>query len=54
MHITRDGRRIETISLADTRVAMEGLAQCLSQVWAAGKGETDGARVQLSGDAKAI
>jgi hypothetical protein len=54
MHITRAGQRIETVSLADTRVAMQGLAQCLSQVWTAGKGETDGAAVQLSRDAKAI
>jgi hypothetical protein len=55
MHITRDGRRIETVSLADARVAMQGLAQCLSQVWAeGGKGASDGAAVQLSGDAKAI
>jgi hypothetical protein len=55
MHITRDGKRVETVSLADTKVAMQGLAKCLSQVWAAGgKGETEGAAVQLSADAKAI
>jgi hypothetical protein len=55
MHITRNGQRIETVSLAHTQVALQGLARCLSQVWAAGgKGADEGGSVQLSGDATAI
>lgn len=55
MHITRNGARIETISLADTQVAMQGLAKCLSQVWAGGaKGDDEGSSVQLSADARSI
>jgi hypothetical protein len=42
MNITRNGQRIETVSLDGTQVALRGLAQCLSQVWAAsGSGESE-------------
>ena len=55
MHITRNGQRVDTVSLADTQVAMQGLAKCLSQVWAGGnQGEGEGGSVQLSADAKSI
>lgn len=33
MRITR-ANQVETVTLADTQVALEGLAKCLSQVWA--------------------
>jgi hypothetical protein len=41
MNISRGGQAIEAIQLADTQVAMRGLAQCLSQVWAAGGGAAE-------------
>ena len=36
MHITRDGARVDTLSLTNTGTAMPSLAKCLRQVWTAG------------------
>ena len=52
MHIARDGRRLETVALADSQVALQGLARCLSQIWA-GASEGEGS-VELAADATAI
>lgn len=57
MNITRNGQRIETVSLADTQVALRGLAKCLSQVWTAGQGggrEPGEPVIAASADATAI
>lgn len=55
MNISRGGERIENVSLDDTRMAMQALAGCLSQMLASdGPAQGDAVRLEISGDAKAI
>jgi hypothetical protein len=55
MQIARDGERVGTLSLADPRVAMKALAQCLREVIATGgEGSAEPVMLQLSAEAKAI
>lgn len=55
MNISRGGERIETVALEDSRVAMEALAGCLSQMIASdGEPQGEPVMLEISGDAKAI
>lgn len=56
MRISQDGQSLDSVALSGNRAAMEVLAQCLSQVYAAhaGAGEDGASVVEVSADARAL
>ena len=59
MHISRNGTRVDSVSLTNSGTAMTALAKCLKQVWTAGADAPEpnaggGAVITVSDDAKTI